>query len=179
MLRFFPRPVRSLTSLFGFVINLVSDGFGFLRLTLRSHTALSAEILFLRKQLAFYVSPRVAGTALSQSRVQFRYRPLHNDDMLETTTVVTPARFEQGLRSADFLAQARFNHYKFELYHRDSPLTQTDRQNFHASSIADALQRKLPTRCALVTPSRCGSTLPGRPMADARRRRFDPSSAIA
>lgn len=47
-------------------------------------------------------------------------------NMLETTTVVTPARFEEGLRYADFLAQATVNRDKFELYYRDSALTDED-----------------------------------------------------
>ncbi len=46
--------------------------------------------------------------------------------MLQTTTVVTPARFEQGLRYADFLAQAAVNRDKFELYYQESPLTADD-----------------------------------------------------
>jgi hypothetical protein len=50
MSRFF----RSFTSFFGFAFDLLVDGLRFLRLTVRSHSALGAEILFLRKQLAFY-----------------------------------------------------------------------------------------------------------------------------
>jgi len=46
--------------------------------------------------------------------------------MLEATTVVTPARFEQGLRYADFLAQAAVNRDKFELYYNESPLSAGD-----------------------------------------------------
>lgn len=46
--------------------------------------------------------------------------------MLEATTVVTPARFEQGLRYADFVAQAPVNRDKFELYYKDSALTADD-----------------------------------------------------
>jgi len=46
--------------------------------------------------------------------------------MLQTTTVVTPARFEQGLRYADFLAQATVNRDKFGLYYKESPLTADD-----------------------------------------------------
>jgi len=46
--------------------------------------------------------------------------------MLETTTVVTPARFAQGLTYADFLAQATINRDKFEQYYKDSPLTADD-----------------------------------------------------
>jgi thiol-disulfide isomerase/thioredoxin len=45
--------------------------------------------------------------------------------MLETT-VVTPARFEQGLRYADFLAQAKVNRDKFEQFYNDSALTDND-----------------------------------------------------
>jgi hypothetical protein len=51
---FFHNPVRSFTSFFSFVFDLMGDGLRFLRLTVRSHSALTAEILFLRKQLAFY-----------------------------------------------------------------------------------------------------------------------------
>jgi len=46
--------------------------------------------------------------------------------MLQTTSVVTPARFEQGLRYGDFLAQATVNRDKFELYYKESPLTADD-----------------------------------------------------
>ncbi|HVB99091.1 MAG TPA: thioredoxin family protein [Candidatus Dormibacteraeota bacterium] len=42
------------------------------------------------------------------------------------TSVVTPERFEQGLRYADFLAQATVNRDKFELYYKDSPLSSDD-----------------------------------------------------
>ena len=45
---------------------------------------------------------------------------------MEATTVVTPARFEQGLRYADFVAQAAVNRDKFELYYHDSPLSADD-----------------------------------------------------
>jgi hypothetical protein len=46
--------------------------------------------------------------------------------MLQATTVVTPARFEQGLRYTDFLAQATVNRDKFELYYKESPLSGED-----------------------------------------------------
>ena len=45
---------------------------------------------------------------------------------MEATTVVTPARFEQGLRYADFVARAAVNRDKFELYYSDSPLSADD-----------------------------------------------------
>jgi putative transposase len=54
MARFFHNPIRSLRSLFGSILDLMSDGFRFLCRMVRSHSALSAEILFLRKPLAFY-----------------------------------------------------------------------------------------------------------------------------
>jgi Thioredoxin len=46
--------------------------------------------------------------------------------VLQATTVVTPARFEQGLRYTDFLAQATVNRDKFELYYKESPLSDED-----------------------------------------------------
>jgi len=51
---FFHNAVRSCTSFFGFVFDLMGDGLRFLCLTVRSHSALSAEVLFLRKRLPFY-----------------------------------------------------------------------------------------------------------------------------
>ena len=46
--------------------------------------------------------------------------------MLETTSVVTPTRFEQGLRYADFLAQAKVNRDKFEQFYNNPALTEDD-----------------------------------------------------
>jgi Thioredoxin len=46
--------------------------------------------------------------------------------MLEATSVVTPARFEQGLRYADFLAQAKVNRDKFEKFYNDPALSEDD-----------------------------------------------------
>ncbi len=46
--------------------------------------------------------------------------------MPSTTTVVTPARFAQGLPYADFLAQAAVNRDKFEANYKDAPLTDDD-----------------------------------------------------
>lgn len=42
------------------------------------------------------------------------------------TTVITPARFAQGLSYTDFLAQAAVNRDKFERNHKDAPLTDAD-----------------------------------------------------
>ena len=52
MLRFFPNAKRSLDSLLILITDLVTDGLRFFRLLFRSRAALSAEVLFLRKQLA-------------------------------------------------------------------------------------------------------------------------------
>ncbi|MGD0842731.1 MAG: integrase core domain-containing protein [Candidatus Acidiferrales bacterium] len=49
------------------VTDLVADGLRFLRFTFRSHTALSAEVLFLRKQLAFYEEHQVQPGRLSDA----------------------------------------------------------------------------------------------------------------
>jgi hypothetical protein len=54
MFRFFQNTKRSLDSLFNLIIDLVADGLLFFRLLFRSRTSLSVEVLFLRKQLAFY-----------------------------------------------------------------------------------------------------------------------------
>ncbi|MDE3109080.1 MAG: thioredoxin family protein [Acidobacteriota bacterium] len=54
--------------------------------------------------------------------------------MLEATSVVTPERFEQGLRYADFLAQATVNRDKFELYYNDPALTADDLSFFRKAA---------------------------------------------
>lgn len=49
--------------------------------------------------------------------------------MPQTTTqqtAVTPARFEQGLRYSDFIAQAKVNRDKFELYYNNPALSAED-----------------------------------------------------
>jgi thiol-disulfide isomerase/thioredoxin len=48
------------------------------------------------------------------------------ESMLEATTVVTPARFKQGLSYADFLEQAKVNRDKFEKFYNDPALTDED-----------------------------------------------------
>src|SRR5204862_1997432 len=67
MLRFFPNAKRSLDSLLIWVTDLVTDGLLFFRLLFRSRTALSAEVLFLRKQLAFYQERQVQPRRLNDS----------------------------------------------------------------------------------------------------------------
>src|ERR1700730_8999066 len=67
MLRFFPHAKRSLDSLLILITDLVMDGLLFFRLLFRSRTALSAEILFLRKQLAFYEERQVQPRRLNDS----------------------------------------------------------------------------------------------------------------
>jgi hypothetical protein len=46
--------------------------------------------------------------------------------MPTTTSVITPARFAQGLTYDDFLAQAAVNRDKFEANYKDAPLTDSD-----------------------------------------------------
>jgi len=67
MLRFFPNAKRSLDSLLNLIIDLVADGLLFFRLLFRSRTALSVEVLFLRKQLAFYEERQVQPRRLNDS----------------------------------------------------------------------------------------------------------------
>ena len=64
---FFPSAKRSLDSLLNLITDLVADGLLFFRLLFRSPTALSAEILFLRKQLAFYEERQVQPRRLDDS----------------------------------------------------------------------------------------------------------------
>jgi putative transposase len=67
MLRFFPNAKRLLDSLLILITDLVTDGLLFFRLLFRSRTALSAEVLFLRKQLAFYQERQVQPRRLNDS----------------------------------------------------------------------------------------------------------------
>src|SRR5882762_5707861 len=67
MLRFFPNAKRSLDSLLILITDLVTEGLLFFRLLFRSRTALSAEVLFLRKQLAFYQERQVQPRRLNDS----------------------------------------------------------------------------------------------------------------
>src|SRR6266567_7342304 len=56
--------------------------------------------------------------------------------MIQTTTVVTPARFEQGLTYREFLTQAKINHDQFELYYTNSPLSEDDFSFFKRAAAA-------------------------------------------
>ena len=67
MLRFFPNAKPWLDSLLNLITDLVADGILFCRLLFRSRTALSAEVLFLRKQLAFYEERQVQPRRLNDS----------------------------------------------------------------------------------------------------------------
>ncbi len=72
--------------------------------------------------------------------------------MLEATTVVTPARFEQGLTYADFLAQATVNRDKFEKYYSESALTADDLAFFKkAAALPDG-----PARIMAIAEAWCG-----------------------
>jgi hypothetical protein len=67
MSRFLRGAARSLSSFLAFVIDVMGDGLRYLRLAIRSHSTLSAEILFLRKQLAFYEERQVQPHRLEDS----------------------------------------------------------------------------------------------------------------
>src|SRR2546423_9499960 len=67
MPRFLPNAKRSLDPLLILITDLVTDGLLFFRLLFRSRTALSAEVLFLRKQLAFYQGRQVQPRRLNDS----------------------------------------------------------------------------------------------------------------
>src|SRR6202048_3081993 len=58
---------RSLGSFFHFAGDLSLDGLLFLGATVRARTAVSAEILFLRKQLAFYQEHQIRPRRLTDS----------------------------------------------------------------------------------------------------------------
>src|SRR5437762_14152621 len=67
LLRFFLNAKRSLDSLLILITDLVTDGLLFVRLLFRSRTPHSAEVLFLRKQLAFYQERQVQPRRLNDS----------------------------------------------------------------------------------------------------------------
>jgi hypothetical protein len=73
MFRFFPNAKRSLDSPLNLITDLVADGLLFFRLLFRSRTALSAEVLFLRRQLAFYEERQVQPRRLNDSA---RFSPI-------------------------------------------------------------------------------------------------------
>jgi hypothetical protein len=67
MSRFFQNTKRSPDALLNLIIDLVADVLLFFRLLFRSRTALSAEVLFPRKQLAFYEERQVQPRRLNDS----------------------------------------------------------------------------------------------------------------
>src|SRR6266513_4560845 len=67
MFRFFLNAKLSLDSLLKLISNLAADGLLFFRLMFRSRAALSAENLFLRKQLAFYQERQAQPRRLNDS----------------------------------------------------------------------------------------------------------------
>jgi putative transposase len=67
MFPFFPKINRVLDSLLALINDLAGDGFRFVCLILRSRATLSAEILFVRKQLAFYEERQVRPRRLSHA----------------------------------------------------------------------------------------------------------------
>jgi hypothetical protein len=64
---FFLNAKRSLASLLNLISEMVADGLLFFRLMFRSRTSLSAEVLFLRKQMAFYEERQIQARRLNGS----------------------------------------------------------------------------------------------------------------
>jgi hypothetical protein len=58
--------------------------------------------------------------------------------MPQLASVVTPARFDQGLTYADFVAQAAVNRDKFEQGYADAPLTEDDLAFFRRAAARGA-----------------------------------------
>ena len=81
--------------------------------------------------------------------------------MPQATTVVTPARFEQGLTYADFVAQAAVNRDKFELYYNDSALSADDIAFFRRAA---ALPNG-PARILAIAEAWCGDVFRELPTA--------------
>ncbi len=72
--------------------------------------------------------------------------------MLEATTVVTPARFEQGFRYIDFVAQAAVNRDKFALYYDNPALSGEDLSFFKkAAALPDG-----PAKILALAEAWCG-----------------------
>ena len=72
--------------------------------------------------------------------------------MPSTTTVITSARFAQGLTFADFLAQAAVNRDKFEANYQDAPLTDDDLAFFKKV----AALRNGPVKVLAIAEAWCG-----------------------
>ncbi len=72
--------------------------------------------------------------------------------MLEATSAVTPTRFEQGLRYADFVAQAAVNRDKFEQFYDNPALTADDISFFQKA----AAQPNGPMRILALAEAWCG-----------------------
>ena len=72
--------------------------------------------------------------------------------MPTATTVVTPARFQQGLTFADFLAQAAVNVDKFERNYKSVPLNAEDLEFFKKA----AAQPNGPAKILAIAEAWCG-----------------------
>jgi Thioredoxin len=70
----------------------------------------------------------------------------------ETTTVVTPARFAQGLAYADYVANATVNRDKFEKNYQTVPLTEEDLAFFRKA----AAQPHGPAKILVLAEAWCG-----------------------
>jgi Thioredoxin len=72
--------------------------------------------------------------------------------MPTSTTVVTPARYDQGLTYADFLAGALVNRDKFESNYQTAPLAEDDLAFFRKA----AAQRDGPSKILAIAEAWCG-----------------------
>jgi hypothetical protein len=77
---------------------------------------------------------------------------VYNTAMPSTTTVVTPARFAQGLTYVGFLAQAAVNRDKFEANYQDVPLTEDDIAFFRSA----AAEPNGPVKILAIAEAWCG-----------------------
>jgi hypothetical protein len=72
--------------------------------------------------------------------------------MPTATTVITPARFAQGLTYADFLANATINHDKFQKNYQSVPLKEEDLAFFRKA----AAQPRGPAKILALAEAWCG-----------------------
>jgi putative transposase len=100
MFLFHLAPWRDLRLAFSTLTELLRDGLRFLKTVPRSRTALAAEILFLRKQLAYYQEHEIRPRRLSDPARLSLLLWSRFFDWKGALTVVTPATFVRWHRKA-------------------------------------------------------------------------------
>ena len=100
MFLFHLAPWRDLRLAFSTLTELLRDGLRFLKTVLRSRTALAAEILFLRKQLAYYQEHEIRPRRLSDPTRLSLMLWSRFFDWKGALMVVTPASFVRWHRKA-------------------------------------------------------------------------------